>query len=358
MDISRTWTFFFLLVGLEVLVLAFLVAGNTGVNLSPTYVEGPPEKYQQVDDTYMDLDYYFEPESPPGGKRVVNRSGFPYAVYRYNEEGLREDENFSKEKPDDVIRIGFFGDSFIWGQYVNNSQLWTERLERRLNRLDCEKEVQVINFGVNAYDAPYSVEFYRQVGQEYDLDYKFFVMKDDEIMEAMEILKVTLNETMSKYRKKHDLKKNPSPYHTEEIYYEALDEAMNKYRAKIDNYDKEELLQQQVYTPFNSLDEAVEDDSSVVIFTSLISEKHNKVFREQADKHGFRFISMNRMGDDYGYDGLWGQFSFPEQNDVHPNEKGHRFISDFLYTYVVSNNLVKCDTYDAFQKSSDESPLG
>lgn len=357
MRLETPWLVLGAIITLQLAVAGTLAMNSSGSSLEASYVEGPTLENEEVSDTYLDLNHFFIRENGPR-VRTINRSGFPYAVYQENERGLREDENFTYEKPEDTMRIGFFGDSFIWGQYANNSQLWTERLESRLNEdLQCGHDFQVINFGMNAYDGPYTVEYYLQEGQKYNLDYKFFVMKSDEIKEAMEILQPTIQETMVDYQKRHNLKKKPNPHYKREIYYEALDEALTKYRNNLSSIDRQKLYDMQVREPLRVLDKEVENDRSAVMFTTLIRDRHKELFRKQAEKHNFRYVSMDRMGEDYGYEGLWGQFSFPKQNDVHPNPSGHRFIADYLYIYMVSNNLVKCDTYQAFESGNKEDTL-
>lgn len=64
---------------------------------------------------------------------------------RYNRFGIR-DENFSSRKPQDVYRIVAVGDSFTFGHGVDESERFTEILEKQLNR-KYDRKIQVINAG-------------------------------------------------------------------------------------------------------------------------------------------------------------------------------------------------------------------
>lgn len=88
---------------------------------------------------------------------------------RYNSQGLRDHE-YSVEKPPGVRRVLVFGDSFAEGLEVELEDLFAKRLERRLGRCFPGRTIQVINFGVSAYDTAQEWWYFKTEGVRYQPD--------------------------------------------------------------------------------------------------------------------------------------------------------------------------------------------
>lgn len=90
-----------------------------------------------------------------------------------NSHGLR-DREFAYEKPCGVIRIGVFGDSFTFGEGVQNSEAYPKVVERLLSRKSDQHEtnarVEVINFGIGKTGTSEQYAFYQIEGRRYHLD--------------------------------------------------------------------------------------------------------------------------------------------------------------------------------------------
>lgn len=339
MALSTEWKIFCVVVFVELLFLGLIFSGQLNEQNPEVILSEGPGMVEKVDsgNTSMNLEYYWEPQPGPVKLSTVP-DNMPYARYTLNSAGLREIENYSESKPEDVHRIGLFGDSFIWGMYVNDTQVASHVLEEKLNRLGCEKKIQVINFGVNGYDNPYQVKFYLNEGRDYNLDTKMFFMKTDDITEAQDILIPKKREFLEKYAERHGLE---SAGPDTEAYYTANEIFYDRYREKFSN-NESGIYIPQVHKPMNILDRAVERDKSVVIVNALSLERHTELYREAADRHGFRYFAFSDIGDKYGYGHLWSKLSFSQYNDVHPNVQGNQYIADMLYVYLVSNNLINC----------------
>jgi len=69
----------------------------------------------------------------------------------HNSLGFRQHGEFSKNKPEGIIRIGFFGDSFTENLRIASQYSFTEPLDYLLNKTGSKYEV--MNFGTDGYGA-------------------------------------------------------------------------------------------------------------------------------------------------------------------------------------------------------------
>jgi lysophospholipase L1-like esterase len=82
-----------------------------------------------------------------------------------NEQGLRgADSHFIVPKPVGVKRVVVLGDSFAWGYGVEDDEIFTEILERRLSG------VEVVNLGVISFDLRDEFAYLKREGMRYEPD--------------------------------------------------------------------------------------------------------------------------------------------------------------------------------------------
>jgi len=93
--------------------------------------------------------------------------------------GFRSLKDYTLEKPEDITRIVFIGDSFVFGWGVNDNEVFTHLLEQRLNQKVDEK-VEVINAAVYGYDMGEYIEVFNRV-LKYKPDFIFlgFCLEND-----------------------------------------------------------------------------------------------------------------------------------------------------------------------------------
>lgn len=72
-------------------------------------------------------------------------SGEYNVIVKQNSHGMR-DKEYKKKKSRDKYRIAVTGDSFVWGYGVNNDEIFTEVLEKKLG-----SGFEILNFGVSGY---------------------------------------------------------------------------------------------------------------------------------------------------------------------------------------------------------------
>lgn len=91
----------------------------------------------------------------------------------YNSLGLRQHREFSVNKPDGVVRIAFFGDSYVENRRMAVQYSFTEPLEYLLNKTG--KRYEVLNFGTDGYGTDQEYLQYLQEGIRVKPDYVFLV---------------------------------------------------------------------------------------------------------------------------------------------------------------------------------------
>lgn len=92
---------------------------------------------------------------------------------KINSHGLR-DREFEYEKPANTIRIGMFGDSFTFGEGVQNNETYSKVLEQLFQGNPEIKQsginIEVLNFGVGKSGTSQQLALYEKEGVKYDLD--------------------------------------------------------------------------------------------------------------------------------------------------------------------------------------------
>ncbi len=90
----------------------------------------------------------YDPEigwrNKPGASGNLQSQDFNVQI-QINSQGLREEEEFSLEKPAGIYRIAILGDSFTWGFGVEAHETYAKLLEKEI------KGTQVLNFGCSGY---------------------------------------------------------------------------------------------------------------------------------------------------------------------------------------------------------------
>ena len=108
----------------------------------------------------------------PGQEGTFETPQFRTLV-RINEKGLR-DRPHSYERQDDSERILVLGDSFAWGYGVEESERFSQLLEKSLN-------ADVINAGVSGYSTDQELLWYRGEGIKYETDLVILVVAGNDV---------------------------------------------------------------------------------------------------------------------------------------------------------------------------------
>lgn len=95
---------------------------------------------------------------------------FGHRKLRINKAGMREDREYSIQKPDSTFRIVGIGDSGMWGWNVHQGEEYLSILEKRLNTEFTNLTVEVLNMAVPGYNTQQEVETIRHKALAYSPD--------------------------------------------------------------------------------------------------------------------------------------------------------------------------------------------
>ena len=88
----------------------------------------------------------------------------PYATFKrlqFNRWGFREVDYPTAQKPPNVYRVAFAGDSVTLGMMVDEDKSFVRRYEIGANATNPAKRIQALNFGVDGYNTPQVEEMIR-----------------------------------------------------------------------------------------------------------------------------------------------------------------------------------------------------
>jgi len=320
---------------IEVLIVAYLFnsvfgPGISGMFARPNIIVVPISNYiyssySNITDDDFHLNYFRTLR--PNVYYIENSTSYGTVVISTNVDGLRERYNYSREKPSNVFRIAFFGDSFTFGIENNITDVYTELLEGRLNSINCSKKFEVINFGIPGNDITYDSVLFKLKGKYYDADVNIFLLKGDDIRNIVDLRRFLFFKYLESYGWS-DIELN-----------ESMEETVNL--ASIKEYSSiltDSLSQEHVSKAVGLINRENDGNSQIMFFTFRISDNYNKLLENATSKFGFTFVSFNDI------DRLWDEkFSLiPGGEDPHPNKLGHQFLADYFYTYLLTNNLIDC----------------
>jgi lysophospholipase L1-like esterase len=135
------------------------------IGLKPMHVSPERDRFWKYDSL---LGWAHE----PGQEGIFETPEFSTAV-RINEKGLR-DRPHSYERQNDVERILVLGDSFAWGYGVEESERFSQLLEKSL-------DVEVINASVSGYSTDQELLWYESEGIKYENDLVILVMAGNDV---------------------------------------------------------------------------------------------------------------------------------------------------------------------------------
>lgn len=101
-----------------------------------------------------------------------------------NSLGFMQHREFKMEKAPDIIRIGFFGDSYTANERMPAEYSFTEPLDYLLNKTG--KKFEVLNFGVDGYGTDQIYIQYLQDGVKLNLDEVFYMYCSNDLRNILE----------------------------------------------------------------------------------------------------------------------------------------------------------------------------
>jgi len=273
------------------------------------------------------LSYYYEPKADTFEEVKVDWLDYK-PRYHYNSDGLHEEKDYSLNKPKRVNRIITLGDSFTFGQYLENTaDNWTEQLEAKLNKSTCARKrtFEVINLGVFGYDIEYSAERFKRKGLKYNPDLVIWYLKDDDfkiINESFIPLERQITKDMGIERD------SPEYYFSSGVVYPSWQRAIKEY-GKLHSDKKVLDYQHKVIKRLLSIYK-----KPLLFITFPKTQVIYRNFLRNLSTNQNTYLNEN-IPDIY-------KESRAVLPDFHPNKKGHKLITENVFTYLIKNNLIPC----------------
>lgn len=270
--------------------------------------------------------YYYEPKS--NYTATQSADWLPYtATYISNSEGLRSTKEYPVQKESNVFRIVAIGDSFTYGQYVNEADTFVSQLENQLNAQLCSnrKKFEVLNLGVPGYDIRYEVERFRRHGQRYHPDLVIWLVNGFNLNTIVdltqpiqdEIIRTASQEVIAKHNSEND-------------FYFASGQAIQIIKKK---YGIDYIIskQREAMATFSNLYRgrlliimfANSDLRAVNIIRDYAKGRANTYFND-------KIPPLLRENDTILQDG-------------HPSASGHASIAGSIFQYINNNHVISCD---------------
>ncbi|MFH1770955.1 MAG: GDSL-type esterase/lipase family protein [archaeon] len=145
-----------LIVLLVTLILCFLILEVITRILFPNFSPSRDNEFQ-----FYEYDSVLGWKNNPGAEGLF-KTPDTLSYVTINSKGLR-DKEYDYEKDSSVKRILFFGDSHVWGYGLNNSDRFSEILEKKLG-----EDYEVINMGVTGYSTDQEFLLLRDEGLKYN----------------------------------------------------------------------------------------------------------------------------------------------------------------------------------------------
>jgi len=110
---------------------------------------------------------------------VITRGGKAHI----NNVGLRDEKNRQIAKPENIVRIAFFGDSHTFGHGNDNADTYPAQLEKILNSKNrAAKKIEILNFGVSGFNTIQEYIYLRRFGIKFHPDIVLFQWLYDDYM--------------------------------------------------------------------------------------------------------------------------------------------------------------------------------
>ncbi len=245
------------------------------------------------------------------------------ATYRYNDDGIRAEGSYAAEKPINVFRIITLGDSFTFGQFLNEQDTYPRQLEKLLNGLPCTqaKKFEVINLGVGGYDIEYSVERYRLRGQKYNPDLVVWLVNEHNVLQLRDLLTPLEEKIRNETSEAAKL-----AYYAKGDYYFATAQAAEELEKK---YGDEYIfsVQRKALERFSSV---YKGPLVIVMFGDAIPKTKGVIAGYVQSRPGSFFRDIRPLQDS------------ERLPDNHPNTKGAKSIAQSILEYLKEQKLISC----------------
>jgi len=262
------------------------------------------------------------------------------AAASINDRGLRG-ADFPADKPDGTLRILFVGDSFTFGEGVEDDRPFPSLLQQRFDSRPGDPSVHVINAGVSGYNTRDEVAYLESRWLAFDPDLVILVFYLNDAYDDGRFAELIMGGERGQLQRASE---SPSRLwalvETRYSRWRASRRIIEIYRAQfsgkpsIDGHDwegsKKALARAAAITRERSISFAV------VIFPELhaLDDSHPfasiyELVEAHVDSLGVPVLNLFPAFRGQRTDELWVHVT-----DHHPNERGHRIAADALWEFL------------------------
>jgi len=284
---------------------------------------------------------------------VGNEADLPFSLGNFafesvavNDEGFR-DRNFEIEKPENTVRIVGLGDSFTFGNGIENiDDTYLRVLERELNAASSDKEYEVLNFALPGIDTQKELEILEERALKYEPDIVIvgFYLNDLD----------SLDPAVGRY-KRIGLPVVGFWLDSVSYFYYFLESRTNRiflslgwketYEEYLMRMLQSEVSKEETRRIFRELSEvAKENEFDVVIVNIPVLYKFenyqfleaNELLEEISEENGFYFVDLLDTFGDYEEEEI-----YISKHNVHMNEFGNRLAGEVIFDKLLNERIIE-----------------
>ena len=273
----------------------------------------------------------------------------------YNSLGFRQNREFSQKKPENVIRIGFFGDSYVENARIESQYSFTEPLDYLLNKTG--KKFEVMNLAVNGYGTDQEYLHYLQDGAKLNLDIVVDVFCANDLRDIImnNLLRIDAHGDLVCVPRKENkffafLRKFYITYFFLDINSRLKDDTKNDrvlQQQRLERHDLPGVQKVRIGSSLLKGTTTPETAGSLKLYFAIISE-FDRAVRENRSKFyivtlpGAQENIMSKLLDNKSkvldlYDDfikIYSDHEFIFKNDHHWNEEGNKLAAVFIFKFL------------------------
>lgn len=253
---------------------------------------------------------------------------FKEKLFTINKKGFR-DKNYATLKDSNTIRMIFLGGSFVVGSGVEDSEVFDNILENKLNQKS-NLSFELLNAGSPGYDLIDAIIHYDKLRlEEFDPDYIVYFTHGIDINKTIkDIVRVVKKEIPVDVEFINDI-----------IQKEKLNSEMTEYEIinKLKPYGEKIILE-----GYKELKNRCKNDKvPICIYWPIIDNRKNHhleiaITKKITAELGFIYIDLGDVYNNYRTEEL-----IISKTDTHPNKLGHSIIADTLFDIIYNKNIMK-----------------
>lgn len=227
----------------------------------------------------------------------------------------------------DVFTIAVYGDSYVWGQGVLESERLTSILEKKLNRI---RNTRVLSFGWPGDSALDNLLKYQMASERFTIDMSIFVLVKNDLLlrESNQYPSATYEE----------IKKSCTGLENDFVYNEDSDSLGYDYIMKLvfDSYHNKQNL-----CVLEKVLELYPKENAIYFVTQefiLDPESYTHKYIESLERAGLYVTSYELANRLPKYEHYWDNKPFlVSKMEGHPSKYAHEMYADALFEEITSN---------------------